>query len=303
MLKENLCRATFGLALSAVVCVAGTAMGQDAPKAASNGPVSVRSIRPFVRSEVPANQAPNLYDASSDEFNYFREDLGRQEMSTKQRKRMEQIASRVVYADPMDKPAADGSKFIDIYSLDEVIDDGKPFEGLDDPDVLYADSENNLLAQFADACDKAAQTITLLSGVGATTASSRDANGFGGSGSGAPSGYIPPEHAMPTVTMDAAVMPEGSGPGMGVETIGGPADQGKKDSKKSAGPSKKDDTGLIFKDDPGENPFEGKVEANADFDYFKADRDFAPKAAAPAAGNGMIMGSGGMPPAVTYGDK
>ena len=114
MLKEKLFKASFAIALSAIVCAAGTAFSQDGAQTKKSGPVSTRSIRPFTRSETPANQAPDLYDAKSDEFNYFREDLGRQEISSRQKARLEQLASRVVYADPMDKPAADGSEFIDI---------------------------------------------------------------------------------------------------------------------------------------------------------------------------------------------
>ena len=106
MLKEKLFKASFAIALSAIVCAAGTAFSQDGAQTKKSGPVSTRSIRPFTRSETPANQAPDLYDAKSDEFNYFREDLGRQEISSRQKARLEQLASRVVYADPMDKPAA-----------------------------------------------------------------------------------------------------------------------------------------------------------------------------------------------------
>ena len=130
MFKEKLYRVAFGFAAFAALGATTVlfAQGDDATK--TKRPLSVRSIRPFQRSETPANQAPNLYDKKSDEFDYFREELGRSETSTKTKKRLQEIESRVVYADPMDKPAYDGSKFIDIYS--DVYVDGQPYEEVSD---------------------------------------------------------------------------------------------------------------------------------------------------------------------------
>lgn len=297
MLKVNLCQASMSLALSAIVCVAGTTFGQDGSNAKSSGkkPVSVKTIRPFTRTETPANQAPDLYDASSDEFNYFREDLGRQEMSTRQRQRLEQIASRVVYDDPMDKPAADGSPFVDIYSLDEVIADGAPYEGLDDPDNAYAADENNLLAKIAESCGDLTTTLQILTGATSSVDNSGKTGTGASSGMMVGSGGTP--FPMPEPTMAPVMMEDG-------RMMGGPGASGEpaaKPEKKDAAPSKKDDSALIFPDGEVANPFEGKAEAAADFDFFKADRDFAPKDA--PAQNGMtpmgfggMMGPGSMPP-------
>ena len=289
MLKEKLFKASFTIALSAIVCAAGTAFSQDGAQTKKSGPVSTRSIRPFTRSETPANQAPDLYDAKSDEFNYFREDLGRQEISSRQKARLEQLASRVVYADPMDKPAADGSEFIDIYSPDEVYEDGEEFIGLDDPDVIYADDENNILAQFAEACSQGAAALTLLTGVGPSASNGRD--GQAGPGPAAPIG---PPMPMPTVTMDSGVAPGGA-PGVVTTTPGGPDSKGGP-AKKEAGPSKNDDSALLFPGGEVENPFKELAAAEDDFDFFKADKEFKPKSVSEAkqqaAGSGYMGGAG-----------
>ncbi len=277
MLKKNLCRVSCDLALSVLVCVGGSVLAQDAAKK----PVIANSIRPFVRSETPANQAPDLYDSTSDEFNYFREDLGRQELSSRIKNRLAQRASRVVYANPMDKPAADGSPFVDIYSPDEVYEDGKAFVGLDDPDVIYAEDENNIFAKFAEACQVTTQVLTLLTGVSAGNA----ANGSYGSQSSMSRG---PVLSMSHGTLDSGVAPGGSGVASGDPTRrdeSAPAPE-------SVKPSDFDDTQLIFPENV-DNPYSTVEAAEDDFDFFKADRDFAPKPA--VSQDSMMRGSMGGP--------
>lgn len=271
-----------GLAVGAAVTLSGAAFGQDGAQASKSAksPVSARSIRPFTRSETPANQEPNLYDANSDEFNYFREDLGRQELSTKQKARLAQIASRVVYADPMDKPAADGSKFIDIYSLDEVVDDGKPFVGADDPDVVYEQFENNALAQFSTSLDLLADILSLTFGV-STATTSNGMQGMQGSSPMYGSGGMP----MPSVSMGPVMMEGGQ---MSGGAPGGPGGSSKAATPKTAAPSKFDDSKLIF---PNGDVETTKVDfqADPDFDFFADDRAFEPKAAPANSMGGMGM--------------
>ncbi|MBQ9813851.1 MAG: hypothetical protein IJM54_11140 [Thermoguttaceae bacterium] len=287
MLKDFCCRAACGLALVSAALASSIVSGQDGAKTTSGkSPVAARSIRPFVRSETPANQAPNLYDKSSDEFNYFREDLGRQELSSRQKARIEQLSRREVYADPMDKPAADGTPFIDIYSPDEVYEDGEAFVGYDDPDVMYAADENNLLAKFANACESGAQYVSLIFNVGASSADTMDQSGSSGF-----VGSMGPAMSMPTPPPMVSNMGLGGGPSdMGA--MSDPKDAGSsKAAEKKTEPSKADDSQLIFQsavDDA--NPFEGKLEiAEGGFDFFKADREFVVKETAPQ-GSGF-MGS------------
>ena len=161
MFKKNLYRVCFGLAALATLGATTVLFAQDDDATKAKRPLSVRSIRPFQRSEKSTSQAPNLYDKKSDEFDYFREELGRSETSTKTKKRLQEIESRVTYADPMDKPAYDGSKFINIY--DDVYVDGEPFEDPTDPDVAYSADENNILAIAAAAPDISAQANIPLS--------------------------------------------------------------------------------------------------------------------------------------------
>lgn len=291
MLKEYLCRAAFSLALVSAVCVSCSAFAQDdASTASGKTPVSTRSIRPFIRSETPANQAPDLYDKSSGEFNYFREDLGRQETSTRQKARLEQLASRVVYADPMDKPAADGTPFVDIYSLDEVYEDGKSFVGFDDPDVIYAPDEENPLVAFADFCDGVNLGISLVAALTGISDVADSSNMYGSGGSPMPMG---PAMPMPNPTyMDPSVAPGGmSGdPSM----TGSQGASAQEPPKKEVKPSESDDTALIFPDADDDNPFEGSVDpVEGALDFFQADRDFVVKETAPQNAM-MMMGSGGI---------
>lgn len=298
MFKEKLYRVAFGFAAFAALGATTVlfAQGDDATK--TKRPLSVRSIRPFQRSETPANQAPNLYDKKSDEFDYFREELGRSETSTKTKKRLQEIESRVVYADPMDKPAYDGSKFIDIYS--DVYVDGQPYEDPEDPDVKYFADENNILATAAEALAQGTQMISLLAGVSAGSANSAN-NGMGYGSDMATT--VGPPHPMPDMG--------GMAPVGGMESFqqlsqsGSASSSGGKASAPTE-PSKFDDTKMIFPEDV-ESPYKAELKAIADeaFDFFKADREFKPKASAPTTpdmGGGYPSSSmGEMPAPVTIG--
>lgn len=218
--------------------------------------LSFPSARPFSRGEIPAHQAPDPYDPNSDEFNYFREDLGKTSLSTKEQKRLADLASRKVYEDPMDKPAADGSPFINIYDPSEVFVEKTPYAGADDPDVVYEADEKNALNALSTVCRLAATTLSTkfapnapARGVGATS--------YGSSSYGS-SGY-PSSYGDPTGDPKAAAPVE---------------------------PSKSDDTKQLFPGDaqPVAAPFGDKVKLDAenDFDLFQAGRDFQPTAPAPA---------------------
>ncbi len=227
-----------------------------APLASSNEPLMFSSIRPFSRAEVPAHQAPDLYDPNSDELQYFREDLGKTSLSTREMKRLAEIASREVYEDPMDKPAADGSPFINIYDSSEVFVEDAPFVGDDDPDVLYAAEEKNALNALATSFRLGAAALALQSG---------SADGSQGSSPYGSSSY------------GSSPYPSGSygGPGSSSDAPAAPVE-----------PSKADDTKTIFPNDekPVASPFGDKAQLDAqnDFDLFQTGRDFKPTAPAPA---------------------
>lgn len=221
---------------------------------ASSKALSVPGVRPFFRGEIPAHQAPNLYDPNSDEFNYFREDLGKTSLSTRELKRLDEIASREVYEDPMDKPAADGSPFINIYDSSEVFVEDAPFVGDDDPDVLYAAEEKNALNALATSFRLGAATLALQFGGADATNGSSSSYGSSSYSSSSYSDYP-------------------GGPG----SANAPA--------APVEPSKADDTKTIFPKDekPVASPFSDKVQLDAenDFDLFQAGRDFKPTAPAP----------------------
>ncbi len=226
-------------------------------KSGKTAALSVPSVRPFSRAETPAFQAPNLYDPNSDEFNYFREDLGKTSLSTKELKRLADVASREVYEDPMDKPAADGSPFINIYDPSEVFVDKTPYAGTDDPDVLYEADEKNALNALATSCRLGATLLSTRLGAG-------DATQNGGSSYGSssydsyPSSDYSSSYGNPSGAAKAAAPVE---------------------------PSKADDTKQLFPGDekPVAAPFGDKLQLDAenDFDLFQAGRDFKPTAPAP----------------------
>ena len=293
MLKVSSRCATVALGLASVLAFAASSFAQGESSSAQSGAASapqkkvlkVESIRPFTRSETPANQAPNLYDPKSDEFNYFREDLGRSELSSKTRARLAEQAARVVYVDPMDKPAADGTPFVNIYDPDEVFVDGKPFVGQDDPDVFYKSYEDNFLAKFARGCKGVASLVSVRLGGSAS-------NAQGGAGTyGSQFGGSSTPYSMPTPSMDPSVAPGGMPGSMGSMpgSMGDPKD-GKSASSPAVEPSANDDSKLLFPGDEVKNPFKEPVAiGEGDFDFFKADREFAPKAPAPQTNGGYMM--------------
>lgn len=256
MLKDTLYRVTLGLAAFAAIGAGATVFAQNGAEksGAVRPPLSAPSIRPFQRSEISTSEVPNLYDKSSDEFDYFRDELGRSETSTKTKKRLEEIESRVVYADPMDKPAFDNTKFINIY--DDVYSDGAAFVDPSDPDVLYSAEEHNILAQASLLLKLGTLALSARTG-GQSSGSSGYGSGYGSSmGSG---GMYSSSSSYPT--------PSGS-PGMG-------------SSRAQSAPvvkSEKDDSELLFPESV-DNPYEAKNTPVADeaFDFFKADREFSPK--------------------------
>ena len=291
MFQKKLYRVCFGLAALATLGATTVLFAQDDDAAKTKRPLSVRSIRPFQRSEKSTSQAPNLYDKKSDEFDYFREELGRSETSTKTKKRLQEIESRVVYADPNDKPAYDGSKFIDIYA--DVYVDDQPFEDPTDPDVAYLADENNILATAAETFSAISQAISMQAGVSAGSAS--DANNGMGYGSDMGSSVGPP-HPMPDMggmapvgSMDSFNELSASG---GLNGPGAAKSDGKSGGATVA-PSKFDDTKMVFPEDV-ENPYKAEAKGVSDeaFDFFKADREFKPKPRTSGSGMGSGMGPG-----------
>ncbi|MBR4834121.1 MAG: tetratricopeptide repeat protein [Thermoguttaceae bacterium] len=226
-----------------------------AAKGGKTAALSFPSVRPFSRPEIPAHQTPDPYDPTSDEFNYFREDLGKTSLSTKEMKRLADLASREVYEDPMDKPAADGSPFINIYDPSEVFVDKTPYVGDDDPDVLYEADEKNALNALATSCRLGA---TLISAQFGASDASRNGGSTPYGSSSSPSSDYPSSYGDPAGDPKAAAPVE---------------------------PSKADDTKQIFPGDekPVASPFGDKLQLDAenDFDLFQAGRDFKPTAPAP----------------------
>ena len=248
--------------------LATPAKTSDKQATASGQALAFPSIRPFFRGETPAHQAPDPYDPNSDEFNYFREDLGKTSLSTREIKRLQELAERDVYEDPMDRPAADGSPFVNIYDPSEIFVEDAPYASLDDPDVLYEADEKNVLNAMATGCRLGVAALAQFSGV-------NSANGYGSSPYGSSS--------YDSSSYDSSSYGS-SGPGSSDA------------APKAVEPSKSDDTAKIFKgDEKPANPFSGqfKLDKENDFDLFQAARDFKPTAPAssdPYSSSGSMGG-------------
>lgn len=295
MAWNRFCRAALAIAAASFMAASGAA--QD--NAANSGDsarlraLTTPSIRPLRSEEKKLNKPTALYEKGSDEMQHFREELGKKELSTKAKKRIAEIEARVVYSDPMEKPAEDGSKFINIYDESEIFADGKPYYDPEDPDVKYEKDEKNFLALLDETLQSVVAGVQVAFGVSGATQGGADGS-KGGYDMGMASG---PAHVMPTVSgLDPSVAP-GGGPSMDpLDT----KDGGKQEEPKPepTGPSEADDSELIF--DPnlfaketGDNPFldakDGFLEGDADL--FKEDREFKP--APPANANAGGYGPGG----------
>ena len=106
---------------------------------------AVAPIAPLTKEERDVVKIPDLYNIKDEDFVHFRDELGRTTLSTAEEARQKELESRVVYKDPMDKPAKDGSRFVNIYDPREVNRSEDPFFGKDDPDDMYRDYENGPL--------------------------------------------------------------------------------------------------------------------------------------------------------------
>ena len=296
MALKKLCSAAT-IAIVALCCVSFLRAQDDEKKftdeerAALNA-LSTRSIRPYRTDETPANKAVNIYDDNTDDgLNYFRDELDAQGKSTREKKREAEREARVRYADPMDKPAEDGSKFVDIFDESEVYADGEKFVDPEDPDVKYEAEENNILARADEFFQNITRTISFAFGVGSGSQNG-NASGYGSS-------------MQPSATMDMgmitspAMMDSSIAPGGGISG-GGPGAPGMAAPKEAAvTPSANDDTEMLFTE-KADNPFKAEftAEEGKDFDLFKADREFKPKP--PVNQNGM--GGGMYGPGVSGGN-
>lgn len=221
-------------------------------KPASNLP-SVSPITPLSREEREVVESNKIYDTAVDEFQFFRDDIGKTVLSTVERKRLAEREARVTYADPMDKPSADGSKFINIYDPLEVNTDSKPFSGKDDPDDLYAEAEQSPLVttcHFLDAL------------------SFKSKNSKGGMNSGMDSNMAGSGGDMMGGDMMGGDMMGGSD----MSGSGSPAGPGRKAGSRKTG----DDTNLLYNQKPASNPFNSfsGSQPESSMNPFKVDRDF-----------------------------
>lgn len=120
----------------------------------------VSPISPLSQEEHDVVKIPDIGNLKSDDYKFFRDELGKTILSTSERKRIEERERRVVYTDPMQKPAADGTEFINIYDPFQRYTDTKPFIGEDDPDDLYQEAESGPLAVLSMLMDTTPQKGT-----------------------------------------------------------------------------------------------------------------------------------------------
>lgn len=120
---------------------------QAATKQSDPSLPSFSPIRPYTeRGETEVAKVPNLSDENNEEFEFFRDEIGKTSRSTAEQARLKELESRIEYKDPMDRPTKDGQKFVNIYDPGEIYVDEEPFFGADDPDDAYKEFENNPIA-------------------------------------------------------------------------------------------------------------------------------------------------------------
>ncbi len=104
----------------------------------------VNSIRPTDSEEMDATESEALKDhfASDGTFTILADEVGRRGLTTREQKRREAIREKSFYGDPSMRPAADGSRFIDIYGEKEVYADGQPFYDPEHPEFTVDDEGN-----------------------------------------------------------------------------------------------------------------------------------------------------------------
>ncbi|MBR5627145.1 MAG: hypothetical protein IKW74_05940, partial [Thermoguttaceae bacterium] len=247
-----------------------TAAKSDASVSVSDEKSGVAAIKPLSRPESDVTAVADLYSDDPDsQFNAFRDSLGKTVLSTREQERLREKEKRVVYTDPMDRPAADGSPFIDIYGADEVYIDDNPFVGTDDPDDIYAADEKGVLTDITDAVRETRQGIF---GMDEVQSSKKGAPGMMGG----------MEMPMMMPPMEMPPMPTMMMPGMMVDP-----------EKKVIEYSANDDTNLVFENpDMEANSFTGNlppVKADSELDLFKDDREYSTKPASSGAGGMMMM--------------
>lgn len=95
---------------------------------------NVPSIAPLSRPEIDGSLSPDLAEWGKTDIVILKDEVGKSSLSTSAQKRRKKRENRVIYANPMDRPAADGSKFVDIYSSGEVSSDGEEFFDPNEPE-------------------------------------------------------------------------------------------------------------------------------------------------------------------------
>lgn len=249
---------------------------------------SFAPIRPYTeRGEAEVAKVPNLSDENNEEFEFFRDEIGKTSRSTAEQARLKELESRIEYKDPMDRPAKDGQKFVNIYDPGAIFVDEEPFFGADDPDDAYKEFESNPITSSTWLLETMiVKAGGKLSPVGTPKKGKKTA----------PGGMTPDPGMGPDPMM-------GGDPGMGGEPgmEGAPMDdpglggEGAPEVKVTV-----DVTDTLFKGGKDDNPFADKKVAvpnpASSLNLFADDLGFTAAPAQPAQGTEPGMGPEGGPP-------
>ncbi len=223
---------------------------------------SVDPIIPYTSEERDVVKIPDPYDKSKTDFQFFRDDLGKVVLSTAERKRLEEREKKITYSNPMERPSADGTKFINIYDPAEAVSDKKTYVSQDDPDDLYANAETGPLAVAS----------LYLNIFNQNTQNSRGQEGIG------------------TWNVDnSSNSMIGPGPDMMGPDMKGSGMSGERTSQYK---NPKNDTNTIFGSKASANPYKDAVSDKDLLNLFKDAKDFTPTVLQPARNNGMSGMSG-----------
>lgn len=114
----------------------------------------VRPIMPLSRPELSGQESEELAETKTDELIYLNEEVGKVSLSSAAQRRRQQRERRLLFKNPNERPAADGSPFVDIYADDQVASDGEAFFDPNEPvetvETAAVQGEIGLLSTILD---------------------------------------------------------------------------------------------------------------------------------------------------------
>lgn len=130
---ETLSRQKEYLSQSKITVVGLNSESQSAETVSADNLPLVPPIMPLSRTEISSRESEELAASQKDELFYLKDEVGKVALSSSAQRRRQLREKQLLYKDPENRPAADGSKFVDIYAADQVAADGEAFFDPNEP--------------------------------------------------------------------------------------------------------------------------------------------------------------------------